>query len=267
MKIHPTAIVDPAAELAEGVEIQAYSIVGPHVTIGADTVVGPHCVIDGRTVIGERNRFSSGAQIGNLSQDLKHNNAFIGRTVIGNDNHFREFTTVNASTVATEADLDKATVVGNGGLFMVSSHVGHESIVGDHVVMANCVALGGHVKIEDRVILGGLSAVHQFCHVGTMAMVGGGAMVRQDVPPYFIVEGSPVCCWGPNTVGLKRNGISLEGQRAIRTIYKLLYRSSLNTPQALERIEAEVPDCPERQRLVDFVRNSKRGITKGPRKR
>ncbi len=266
MKIHPTAIIDPAAELAEGVEVQAYSIIGPHVTIGADTVVGPHCVIEGRTTIGARNRFSSSAQIGVLSQDLKHNLKFIGKTEIGDDNHFREFVTVNASTVASEDDLDKVTVVGNGGLFMVSSHVGHESRVGDGVVMANCVALGGHVTIEDNVILGGLSAVHQFCSVGTLAIIGGGTMVRSDAPPYFVVEGSPDRCRGPNTIGLQRNGISKEAQRVIRNIYKLLYISSLNTSQALERIEAEIPDCPERRRIVDFVRRSKRGITSGPRR-
>ncbi len=266
MKIHPSAIVDPAAELADGVEVQAYSIIGPQVTIGADTVVGPHCVIEGRTVIGARNRFSSSAQIGTLSQDLKHNLDFVGRTSIGDDNHFREFVTVNASTVTSEEDADKVTVVGNGGLFMVSSHVGHECHVGDGVVMANCVALGGHVTIEDNVILGGLSAVHQFCSVGTLAIIGGGTMVRKDVPPYFVVEGYPDSCRGPNTIGLERNGISKEAQRVIRSVYKLLYLSSLNTSQALERIEAEVPDCPERRRIVDFVRASKRGIAQARRR-
>jgi len=266
MKIHPTAIVDPAAELAEGVEVQAYSIIGPHVIIGADSVVGPHCVIEGRTEIGERNRFSSSANIGVLSQDLKHNLDFVGRTVIGDDNHFREFTTVNASTVTSKEDEDKATVVGSGSLFMVSSHVGHECNVGDNVVMANCVALGGHATIEDNVILGGLSAVHQFCSVGTLAIVGGGTMVRKDVPPYFIVEGYPDSCRGPNTIGLQRAGISKEAQRVIRSVYKILYLSSLNTEQALERIEAEVPDCSERGRIVEFVRRSKRGIAQARRR-
>jgi len=263
MKIHPTAIVDSAAELAEGVEVQPYSIIGPHVTIGADTVIGPHCVIEGRTVIGERNRFSSSANIGVVSQDLKHDFDFIGRTTIGDDNHFREFVTVNASTVTCEEDLDKVTEIGSRSLFMVSSHVGHECRVGNDIVMANCVALGGHATIEDNVILGGLSAVHQFCSVGTLAIVGGGTMVRSDAPPYFIVEGYPDRCRGPNTIGLQRNGISKEAQRVIRNVYKILYLSSLNTSQALDRIEAEVPDCPERRRIVDFVRASKRGIAQG----
>jgi UDP-N-acetylglucosamine acyltransferase len=265
MKIHPTAIVDPAAELAEGVEVQPYTVIGPQVTIGADTVIGPHCVIEGRTVIGERNRFSSSASIGVVSQDLKHNFDYTGRTVIGDDNHFREYVTVNASTVANEEDLDKVTEIGNGSLFMVSSHVGHESRVGNNIVMANCVALGGHVTLEDNVVLGGLSAVHQFCVVGTLAMVGGGTMVRKDVPPYFIVEGNPNGCYGPNTIGLQRNGLSKDAQRVIRSVYKLLYRSALNTSQALESIEADIPDTPERRRIVEFVRNSERGITRRPK--
>jgi UDP-N-acetylglucosamine acyltransferase len=262
MKIHPTAIVDSHAELDGDVEVQAYSIIGPHVQIGAGTVVGPHCVINGRTVLGKNNRIFSGAQIGVLSQDLKHNLDYQGRTIIGDNNQFREHVTVSASTVTGEADQDNATIIGSGGLFMASSHIGHESVVGDNVIMANCVALAGHVTIQDKVIIGGLSGVHQFCSVGTMAIVGGMVPIRTDAPPYFVIEGHPERCRGVNTIGLDRNGVPKETQRLIRKMYKILYLAGLNTSQALERIEAEVPACPERDTLVTFVRSSKRGITR-----
>lgn len=262
MKIHPTAIIDPKAELAEDVEVQAYSIVGPHVRIGAGTVVGPHCVIEGRTVIGERNRFFSGAQIGVLSQDLKHKPGLVGRLVMGDDNIVREHASISASTHSSEADEERTTIIGNHCLIMTCAHVGHDSQVGSHVILANYVAMAGHVTVEDRAIVGGLVAVHQFCRIGTLAMIGGTTRVWNDAAPYMITDGNPARCGGPNKVGLQRNGFDEAARKRIKTMYRIMWRSHLNTSQALDRIENEVADSPEKRHFIEFVKNSTRGITR-----
>lgn len=262
MNIHETAIIHPDATLAEDVEVQAYSIVGPHVTLGKGTVVGPHCVIDGNTQIGERNMFYSGSQIGVLSQDLKHGESLVGQTIIGNDNQFREHTSVSASTMEEDSDDHRVTSIGDGCLFMASSHVAHDCHLGNNIIMANCVCLSGHVDVQDYVIIGGLSGVHQFSVVGTMAFVGGMTRVQKDAPPFMIVEGNPSRCLGPNTVGLQRRGFTKEERDRVKRIYKIMYRSKLNTTQALQEIENSVEDCDERNLFVDFVRKSVRGIIK-----
>ena len=262
MSIHPTAIIDSRAELATGVEVQAYSIIGPRVTIGEGTIVGPHCVIDGRTVIGERNHFFSGAQIGVPSQDLKHGTGLVGRLAMGDGNVVREHASISASTHSSEADEHRVTSIGDNCLIMTCAHVGHDSRVGSHVILANYVALAGHVSVEDRAIVGGLVAVHQFCRIGELAMVGGTTRVWNDAPPYMITDGNPARCGGPNKVGLQRNGYDEPARKRIKAMYKLMWRSHLNTSQALERIENEVEDSPEKIKFVEFVRTSTRGITR-----
>jgi UDP-N-acetylglucosamine acyltransferase len=262
MSIHPTAIVDSKAELAEDVEVQAYSIIGAHVRIGSGTVVGPHCVIDGRTVLGERNRLFSGAQLGVISQDLKQRGEFLGRLEIGNGNVIREHTTISASTMSSYEDEHRVTTVGSDCLIMTCAHIGHDCSVGDNVILANCVALAGHVKVEDRAIVGGLCAVHQFCVIGEMTMIGGMSRIARDAAPYMIVDGNPARCCGPNSVGLRRNGLSDEARASIKAMYKIMFRSTLNTTQAIHEIEATVDDGPERTHFLDFIRNSIRGITK-----
>jgi len=263
MKIHPTAIVDQGAELAEDVEVQPFTIIGPHVRIGSGTVVGPHCVITGRTTIGENNWFFSGAQIGILSQDLKHKAGLVGRCVIGNGNQFREHVTVSASTMTCqEEDEHRVTSIGDNGLFMAYSHVAHDCHVGSGVWMANCAALSGHVDVHDYAIFGGLSGAHQECVIGKLAFVGGMTRLVKDAPPYMIVEGNPARCHGPNMVGLQRHGFDQEARARIKSIYRIMFRSDLNTTQALEAIEAEIEDCIERNYFLEFVRKSKRGITK-----
>lgn len=262
MKIHDSAIVHPNAKLADDVEVQAFSIIGEHVTIGAGTVVGPHCVIVGATTIGQRNRFFSGAQIGVLSQDLKHGDGLVGQTIIGDDNQFREHTSVSASTMEEDVDDHRVTTIGNGGLFMASAHIAHDCHIGNNVIMANYVCLSGHVDVQDFVIIGGLSGVHQFSVVGTMAFVGGMTRVQKDAPPYMITEGTPSRCQGPNTVGLQRRGFDKSQRDRIKRIYKIMYRSNLNTTQALREIENSVEDSVERNTFVDFVRKSERGIIK-----
>ncbi len=262
MKIHPTAIIDPQASLADDVEVQAYSIIGPRVVIDSGTVVGPHCVLDGRTRIGKNNRFFSGAQVGVVSQDLKQKSGLVGRLEMGDGNVVREHVTLSASTMTCYEDEHRVTTIGNDCLIMTCAHVGHDCNVGDQVILANCVALAGHVKVENRAIVGGLSAVHQFCVIGKMAMIGGLSRVWHDAPPFMIVDGNPSRCCGPNMVGLRRGGLSDEARSRIKAMYKIMFRSTLNTTQAIYEIEATVEDTPERAHFLEFVRNSIRGITK-----
>tara|TARA_R110001592_G_scaffold244008_1_gene505274 strand:+ start:172 stop:966 length:795 start_codon:yes stop_codon:yes gene_type:complete len=264
MPIHPTAIVHPSAELAPGVEVQAFSIIEEAVHIGSGSVIGPHCVIGAGTVMGENNRAYSGAQIGVAPQDLKHNRERIGRTILGDGNIIREFVTISSSTVYGDApeEEDKATRIGDHCLLMATCHVGHDCVLGNHVILANGSPLAGHVTVQDKAFIGGLTGIHQFCVIGTMAFVGGMARVNKDVLPYMLCEGHPARCFGPNVIGLERNGLSSEQIKSIRTIYKLLYRSELNTSQAIERIHSDVPDCAEKDTLLNFIANSHRGLTK-----
>ncbi|HIJ66471.1 MAG TPA: acyl-ACP--UDP-N-acetylglucosamine O-acyltransferase [Candidatus Hydrogenedentes bacterium] len=262
MSIHPTAIVHPKAALSEDVEVQAYSVIGAHVQIGPGTVVGPHCVIEGRTTIGRNNRLFSGTQIGVLCQDLKHREGLIGRACIGNGNTFREHVTISASTMEGYDDEHRVTAIGDHCLFMACAHVGHDCHLGNRVIIANGTLLAGHVEIEDNAQLSGLCGVHQECAIGTMAYVGGCSRINKDVPPYMLVEGNPARCGGPNTVGLRRNGLDGAARARIKAMYRIMYRSDLNTTQALHEIEASVEDSEERTHFLEFVRKSIRGIVK-----
>ncbi len=263
MRIHQWAIVDPKAELADDVEIDAFSIIGPHVSIGKGTRIGPHCVITGRAVIGEFNQFFSGAQIGILCQDRKHKEGLIGRVQIGDHNQFREHVTVSASTMSSYDDDHRVTIIGSNSLFMACTHVAHDCHLGDQIIMSNNAMLGGHVDVEDGAILSGGCGVHQECVIGRLAFIGGMTRVTKDVPPFMLVEGNPARCYGPNSVGLRRAGYSQEARARIKTMYKILYWSDLNTTQALQDIETRVEDSVERNQFIDFVRKSIRGcITK-----
>lgn len=260
MKIHPSAIVSPEAELAPDVEVGPFTIIDAQVSIGAGTCVGPHCVLTGRTSIGANNAFFSGAQIGILSQDKKHMEGLVGRCIIGAGNQFREFCTISASTLESEDDEGRATLIGSDCLFMAYSHVGHDSTVGDGVILSNSAALAGHVHIEERAVISGLCGVHQECTVGRLAFVGGMSGITQDIPPFFIAKGNPARVIGPNAVGLQRSGMDAETRGRIKQMHRLIYRSGLNTTQALAEIEARIEACPERDEMLAFVRRSKRGI-------
>lgn len=264
MPIHPTAIVHPSAELASDVAIDAFSIIGAQVQIGAGSVIGPHNVIGAGTILGQRTRTYSGAQIGVAPQDLKHDRDKTGHTILGDNNIIREFVTISSSTVYGDGPEEdaKATRIGNNCLLMATCHVGHDCVLGNHVIIANGSPLAGHVTIQDRAFIGGLTGIHQFCVIGTMAFVGGMARVNKDVPPYMLCEGHPARCFGPNVIGLERNGLSSAQIKTIRNIYKILYRSELNTTQAVARIEAEFPDSTEKTTLLTFIAQSKRGLTK-----
>lgn len=254
--IHPTAIVAPGAQLGERVVIGPFCSVGPRVRLGDGTRLVSHVVIDGLTQIGAGCTIFPFASIGLQTQDLKFAGGQPG-TTIGDHTTVRESVTINAAT----AD-GHFTRVGSHCHIMAYAHIAHDCIVGDHVIIANVGTLAGHVIVEDRVILGGLSAVHQFTRLGRNCIVGGCSKVVQDVPPFMMADGNPLRVPGLNSVGLSRAGISEESQKALKQAHRLLYRSGLGTRDALKRIEEEVPQTPEVQHLVQFIRASERGIVK-----
>jgi UDP-N-acetylglucosamine acyltransferase len=256
------AIVHPEAQLADGVEVQAFSIIGPKVHIGKGTVVGPHCVIDGDTVIGENNRFASGAQIGILTQDLKHNPDLPGRTRIGNRNVIREFATITASTMQTADQADRVTSVGDDNLIMTYVHLGHDCHVGNNCIIASYSGLSGHVDVFDHANIAGMVALHQEVRVGSYSFVGGMSRITMDCAPFMITAGIPPKVSAPNSVGMERRGLTPEARGRVKEMYKIMFRSKLNTSQALAEIERSVEDSPERKVFVEFVRGSLRGVTK-----
>ncbi|MBT1075980.1 acyl-ACP--UDP-N-acetylglucosamine O-acyltransferase [Geobacter grbiciae] len=253
--IHPTAIVHPDAQVAEGVEIGPYAIIGEHVRIGRGSRIGAHSVIDGWTDIGEECQIFHMASVGGIPQDLKYRGEETWLR-IGKRNIIREFTTLQPGTVTGIGE----TVIGEGNLFMAYCHVAHDCVVGNRVIMANGSTLAGHVVVEDYAILGGLSAVHQFTRVGESAMLSGGAMVGQDVLPYTIASGNRATSAGLNTVGLKRRGFSPDTISAVKKAYRLMLRSGLRLDEAIARIREEVPMSPEIVHFIEFAQKSERGI-------
>lgn len=255
MAIHPTALVDPAARLAADVEIGAYAVVGPHVSIDSGSKIGHHCVVEGHTTIGKHNTFFPFGSIGQAPQDKKYAGEPT-ELVIGDGNTFREFVTLNIGT-AQDAGVTR---IGNDNWVMAYVHIAHDCQVGDHCILANNATLAGHVHLGDWVILGGLTAVHQFCKIGGHAMTAGGSILVQDVPPYVMAAGNHASPVGINSEGLKRRGFSSDQLRSIRTAYKQLYRQGLSFDDAKQAIAAEAVDKPELQAFVDFFAGSTRGI-------
>jgi UDP-N-acetylglucosamine acyltransferase len=255
MNIHPTAVISPDATLAEGVEVGPYCIIGPDCRIGKNTSIGPHVVIETHTDIGEGCRISQFASIGGSPQDLKYRGE-ITRVVIGNHNTIREFVTIHR---ATAADIG-VTIIGNHNLLMAYSHVAHNCKLGDHIVMANAVNLGGHVHVEDFAIISGLSGVHQFTRIGAHCIIGGASAVTKDIPPFVMASGNFARLFGLNLIGLKRRGFSVEAVQALRAAYRIVFRSSLLLSAAIQKVEQEVEDLPEIRQFLDFIRKSERGI-------
>ena len=255
MNIHPTAIISPEAEIAEDVEIGAYSIIGPDVHIGKQTVVGPHVVIESHTDIGERCRIYQFAAIGAAPQDLKFKGEKT-RVIIGNDNTIREFVTIHRATAADTG----TTVMGDHNLIMAYSHIAHNCILDNHIIMVNAANLAGHIHVEDYAIIGGLTGVHQFTRIGAHSMIGGASAVTRDVAPYLIAAGNHATTHGLNVVGLKRRGFEEETINAIKRAYTLVFRSSLLLKTAIERIREEVEDIPEVRHFLEFIEKSERGL-------
>jgi UDP-N-acetylglucosamine acyltransferase len=258
-RVHPTALVDPGAELAEDVEIGPYCVIGPKARIGAGTVLGSHVVIDGRTTIGRRNHFAPFCAIGGAPQDKKYGGEDT-ELVIGDDNTVRESCTISRGT----AQGGGVTRIGSDNWIMATVHIAHDCTIGDHTILANVVTLAGHVTLGDWVVLGGLSGVHQFCSIGPHAMAGGGSVILRDIPPYVICNGNPAEPHGINTEGLKRRGFDPETINLLRRAYKTLYKDGLTVAEAvaeLERTAVEHPGAAVAIRdLKDFVQNSQRGI-------
>lgn len=256
-QVHPTAVVHPDAQLHETVEIGALAVIGPKVRIGEGTRVGPHVVIEGRTTLGARNRVFQFSSLGAAPQDLKYAGEDT-ELIIGDENQIREFTTLHIGT----AGGGGATRIGHRNLFMANSHVAHDCVVGNGCILANSAALGGHVQVEDHVILSGLTAVHQFTRLGRHAFIAGGAMVVMDVPPYCMAQGDRAELVGLNTVGLERHGFNEELIARIKEAYRILFRSKLGVAEALAKMKAELGGHPEIDHLIDFVSQSKRGLTR-----
>ena len=259
--IHPTAIVDGAAELDDSVSVGAYSIVGAGVRIGAGTSVGPHCVIEGRTTIGRDNRIFQFCSIGAVPQDKK----YAGEPTelhIGDRNTIREFCTFNLGTAQDSA----VTRVGDDNWIMAYVHLAHDVQVGNHTTLANNATFAGHVHIGDWVIVGGLSGVHQFVKIGAHAFVGFASAVSQDVPPYMMVDGNPLAARGINAEGLRRRGFGSDRIAAVKQMHRLLYRSGLTFDKAREDIRALAAERPEAAgdvaMMSEFLARATRGIAR-----
>ena len=257
MAIHRTAIVEDGAILGADVDIGPYAFVGKNVKIGDGTIVEQGAIIDGHTTIGSMCQIFPYAMIGMKTQDLKYTEGSTSFVEIGDRTVIRECATVHSGT----ADGEK-TIVGSDCLFMCYCHAAHGVVMGNHCICSNSVQLAGDVHLQDYVIIGGLAGTHQFCTVGTHAMVGGLAKIRQDIPPYMLcdMQDGAMKVIGPNVVGLTRRGFKREVIQALKEAHRFLYRDNLNRSQALDRVENDVEPFEEVKRLVAFYRNSQRGV-------
>ena len=253
---HPSAIIHPGAKIGSDCEIGPYCVIGEHVTLGERCQLHSHVVIDGHTKLGAENEIFPFASIGLKTQDLKWKGG-LTRTEIGDGNTFREYVTIHSATSNGEV-----TTVGSHNHILAYCHLAHNVTLGSHVIMSNVATLAGHVTVEDHAVIGGLAAVHQFCRIGKFSMIGGCSKVVQDVPPYMICDGNPAKTRTINKVGMERHGITEEAQTAMKQAYKILFREGLAIPNALAKIEAELPPLPEILHLIQFVRASERGISK-----
>jgi UDP-N-acetylglucosamine acyltransferase len=258
MSVHPTAIVDPGARIAGTAEIGPYCILGPDVEIGARTRLMANNYVEGPASIGEDNVFFPFSSIGVASQDLKYKGER-AETRIGDRNRIREFVTIHRGTEGGGL----VTSIGSDCLLMTYAHVAHDVRIGDHVILGNSVGLAGHVVIDDWADVSPFAGVHQFCRIGRHAFVGPYSIVKQDVMPYSLTSLKPeVEVFGANAIGLSRRGVGKPAIEALQTAFRLLTRAKLNTTQAIERIQAEVPPCAEVDELIEFIRSSERGVLK-----
>ena len=259
MQIHSTAIVSKKAKLADGVQVGPCAVIGDNVIIGAKTKIGPHCVIEGDTIIGDSCEVFCGAVLGSRPQDLKYKDQK-SYLEIGDNNIIREYCTFNPGT-----EEGSKTKVGEGNLFMAYSHVAHDCTVGNHCVIANNGTLAGHVVIEDKAVIGGMVAIHQFVRVGRLSIIGGCSKVVQDIPPYSTCDGHPAKVYSLNLVGLRRNGVSRESIDKLNHAFKIMFNSGLSVKHALESVLKEIGPCEEVSNLIEFVKSSKRGISRSCR--
>jgi UDP-N-acetylglucosamine acyltransferase len=259
MLIHPSAIISPEAKLADSVSVGPYTVISDQVSIGANTKIGAHCVIEGNTSIGKNCEIFTGAVVGSRPQDLK----FKGEKVfleIGDNNIIREYCTLNPGT-----GEGSKTVIGNDNLLMAYSHIAHDCRIGNGCVLANNSTLAGYVNVEDRAVIGGIVAIHQFVRIGMLAIIGGCSKVVQDIPPFSTCDGHPARVYGLNLIGLRRKGINHDSIKKIDQAFKLIFNSGLSVKHALERVEKEIEKTEEVIYLVDFIKRSERGLTRSCR--
>jgi UDP-N-acetylglucosamine acyltransferase len=257
VQIHPSAIVASEAKLALDCSIGAYSIIGADVTVGSGTVIGSHALIEGITEIGERCQISSHTVLGAAPQ-IFQDRSDRTRLVISDETVIREFASVHRGSSKGRG----ATVLGYRNYIMAYAHIAHDCVLHDDVVVASQAGLAGHVEVEARAVIGGQVGIHQFVRIGQYAMVGACSAVLQDIPPFLKAQGNRAKCYGLNTVGLRRHGVSEEAILRLKHAYRLLFLSHLNTSQALERIALEVSPCPEIDHLIHFIKLSARGIAR-----
>ena len=253
--VHPTAVIDPSAELDRGVKVGAHAVIGPRVEIGADSEIGPGAFIEGPTRMGRENRVFSAACIGFEPQDLK----FTGEESwleIGDGNHFREFCTVQRGT----AHGGGITRIGDNNLFMVYTHIAHDCQVGSRSVFVNNATLAGHVTVHDDATIGAFSSVHQFCRIGRHGYIGGYSVITRDTLPFVKTVGMKPSCYGVNRIGLERKGFSPETLKHLSSAYRILVRSRLKTSNAVGLLREEHGDVPEVLELIEFVESSQRGV-------
>ena len=258
MAVHLTAIINPAARIAEDAEIGPYCVIGADVSVGGRTRLMGHVFIEGPTTIGEDNVFFPYSTIGVAPQDLKYHGER-SATCIGNRNRIREFVTIHRGTEGG----GMLTAMGDDNLVMAYAHIAHDARIGDHAVIANGVTFAGHVSVGDWAVIGAFTGLHQFCRVGRNAMIGGYSVITQDVLPFSMtVSQREAKVFGANQIGLERRGLPAETIGHLQKAFRLLTKSGLNTSQALERIEAELPRSPELDELIEFIRESGRGFIK-----
>ncbi len=257
--IHPTAVIHKTADLSDNVEVGPYAVIDEFVRIGSNTQVGAHCVITGHTSIGKDCRIFSSAVVGGPPQDLK----FKGEKSyleIGDHNTIREFCTINPGT-----GEGGKTKIGSHNLFMAYAHVAHDCVVGDHNVVANCGTLAGHVVMEDHILISGLVAVHQFVRIGKLSIVGGCSKVVQDIPPFATADGHPARVYGLNLVGLRRNNFPRQTIKELGQAFKILFDSGIVMKKAMVNLAAENFSCEEVAYLINFIKNSPRGVIRSCR--
>jgi UDP-N-acetylglucosamine acyltransferase len=256
MSIHETAIIDKNTKLSKGVSIGPYAVVNSNVTIGENTALGAHCVIGEFTKIGKNCQLFPGAVVGSITQDKKftQKKSFLE---IGDNNIIREYVTINRGT-----EENSRTIIGNNCLLMAYSHVAHDCVIKDNVVIANCGTLAGHVVLESGVIIGGLAAIHQFVRVGTMAIIGGCSKVVQDIVPYAMADGHPAKIYKVNNVGLERAGFSEQSRDSLKRAFRIIFSMKLNIKNALSKIEKQITPTDEVAILVNFIKDSERGIAR-----
>ncbi|MDD4980969.1 MAG: acyl-ACP--UDP-N-acetylglucosamine O-acyltransferase [Candidatus Omnitrophica bacterium] len=256
MQIHSTAIVSKKAKLADDIQVGPYTIIGDNATIGLGTKVGAYCLIEGNTSIGGSCEIFTGAVIGSRPQDLKYKGekSFLK---IGNNNIIREYCTFNPGT-----GEGSKTIVGDNNLFMAYSHIAHDCRVGNDCVVANNGTLAGHVTIEDKAVVGGLVAIHQFVTVGMLSIIGGCSKVVQDIPPYSTCDGHPARVYGLNLIGLRRSGISKESMTQLSRAFKIFFSEGLTIKHALGKVEKEIKAGNEVSYLINFIKKSQRGVSR-----